>query len=84
MELTRSLVNRRFHLFQLCSSWREQALVEIPVHCRANVVAPAELNIDPRTTFEHSRSPDDDEIAFHIQVVQALVVSEVGREGRLP
>jgi hypothetical protein len=22
MELTRTLVNRRFHLFQLCSSWR--------------------------------------------------------------
>lgn len=30
MELTRTLVNRRFHLFQLCSSWREQTLVEIP------------------------------------------------------
>jgi hypothetical protein len=29
MELTRTLVNRRFHLIQLCSSWREQALVEI-------------------------------------------------------
>jgi hypothetical protein len=29
MELTRTLVNRRFHLFQLCSSGREQALVEI-------------------------------------------------------
>jgi hypothetical protein len=36
MELTRTLVNRRFHLFQLCSSGREQTLVEILIHYRVN------------------------------------------------
>jgi hypothetical protein len=64
MELTRSLVNRRIHLFQLCSSWREQALVGVLVHSRVIDTTLSEPNMDPRT---HSNTvvPGDDEIAFH-------------------
>jgi len=67
MELTRTLVNRRVHLFQLCSSWREQTLVEIfdSVSSDSTDHAPSVPRIDPRTLFEHRRPPGDDEIAFH-------------------
>lgn len=66
MELTRPLVNRRFHLFQLCSSWREQALVEIPF-----TVERLDRNCSIGTQDRYSNdiripsSLGDDEIAFH-------------------
>jgi hypothetical protein len=66
MELTRPLVNRRFHLFQLCSSWREQTLVEIPFtvehFARDRSI---ETQDRPLNDIRTPSSLDDDEMAFH-------------------
>jgi hypothetical protein len=66
MELTRPLVNRRFHLFQLCSSRREQALVEIPFtvehFARDRSI---ETQDRPSNDIRTPSSLNDDEMAFY-------------------
>jgi hypothetical protein len=65
MELTRPLVNRRFHLFQLCSSRREQALVEIRFTVERLYRNCSTRSQTRSSISEHRRPLGDDEIAFH-------------------
>ncbi len=66
MELTRPLVNRRFHLFQLCSSRKGQTLVEIPFTVEHSARDRSiETRDRPSNNNRTTSSLNDDEMAFY-------------------
>jgi hypothetical protein len=66
MELTRPLVNRRFHLFQLCSSRKGQTLVEIPFTVEHSARDRSiETQDRPSNNIRPPSSLNDDEMAFY-------------------